>query len=163
MEVVLLEKIHNLGELGDTVRVKAGYSRNYLLPQKKAVPATPENVAKFEAQRAELEKAQATGAAAAELRAEGLRDLRVTIQAKAGEEGKLYGSVGTADIAAAVVTAGLELEKREVRLPSGPLRELGEHVVDIHLHADVDLTVTVNIVAADSVIAGDPSLQEPES
>jgi large subunit ribosomal protein L9 len=157
MEVILLEKIHNLGELGDTVRVKPGYGRNYLLPNKKAVRATPDNIAKFEGQRGELERAQAVGRAAGELRAEQLQDLSVTIEAKAGAEGKLYGSVGTADIAEAIVAAGHELEKREVRMPAGPLRELGEHLVNLHLHADVDVSVTVTIVGDDE------SPSEPES
>jgi large subunit ribosomal protein L9 len=150
MEVILLEKIQNLGELGDKVRVKSGYGRNYLLPQKKAVRATPDNIEKFEAQRAELEKAQAAGMVSADRRAEQLRDLAVTVAAKAGPEGKLYGSVGTADIAAAINAAGHELEKHEVRLPSGPLRELGEHAVGLHLHADVDVTVNVTIIADDA-------------
>ena len=146
MEVVLLEKIQNLGDLGDTVRVKSGFGRNYLIPQKKAVPATPENIEKFEAQRAELEKAQADALAAATARAGALEDFAVTIKAKAGTEGKLYGSVGTQDIAEALTEAGEQVEKREVRLPGGALRELGEHQVSLHFHADVDKTITVNII-----------------
>lgn len=147
MEVVLLEKILNLGELGEKVKVKPGFGRNYLIPQKKAVPATPENVEKFEAQRAELEKVQADTLKAAEARASALSEFSVTIAAKAGTEGKLYGSIGTAEIASAISEAGQAVEKREVRLPEGALREIGEHEVSLHLHSDVDVVVTVNIVA----------------
>ena len=154
MEVVLLEKIQNLGELGDTVKVKPGFGRNYLIPQKKAVPATPENVEKFEAQRAELEKAQADALGAAQARAKELEDFSVEISAKVGSEGKLYGSIGTAEIASAVTAAGHELEKREVRLPDGAIREVGEHTVGLHFHADVDIEIMVNIVGEEEA-AGD--------
>ncbi len=147
MEVVLLEKILNLGELGEKVKVKPGFGRNFLIPQKKAVPATPENVEKFEAQRAELEKAQADTLKAAQARADALNEFAVTIPAKAATEGKLYGSIGTAEIAAAITEAGQGVEKREVRLPEGALRELGEHEVSLHFHTDVDVIVTVNIIA----------------
>lgn len=153
MEVILLERIHRLGELGEKVKVKPGYGRNYLVPQRKAIPATAENIAKFEEQRAELERAQADSLAKAEARAEALRDLEVTIAAKAGAEGKLFGSVGTADIADAVVAAGLEAEKREVRLPEGALREIGEFEVELHLEAEVDVTIKVNIVPEDATPA----------
>ena len=149
MEVILLEKIHNLGELGDKVRVKAGYGRNYLIPQHKAVPATQENVEKFEAERAELEKAQADALAAAESRATGFEEFEVTIAAKAGAEGKLFGSIGTNDIADGIAATGLVIEKREIRLPTGPLREIGEYEVDLHLHADVDCSIKVIVVAED--------------
>ncbi|MGR8948829.1 MAG: 50S ribosomal protein L9 [Gammaproteobacteria bacterium] len=149
MEVVLLEKIQNLGDLGDTVKVKPGFGRNFLIPQKKAVPATPENVEKFEAQRAELEKAQADSLKAAQARAEALKDFQVQISAKVGSEGKLYGSIGTAEIAAAVTAAGEELEKREVRLPEGAIREVGQHAVGLHFHADVDIEITVDVIAED--------------
>lgn len=154
MEVILLEKIHKLGELGDKVRVRAGYGRNFLIPQKRAVPATPENVEKFEAQRAELEKAQQSALVAAQARVEALTGTAVTITAKAGAEGKLYGSIGTAEIASAVSATGNELEKREVRLPNGPLREVGEHEVTIHLHADAETLVMVKIVAEDEISTG---------
>lgn len=147
MEVVLLEKIQNLGDLGETVKVKPGFGRNYLIPQKKAVPATPENVEKFEAQRAELEKAQADALSAAQARAAGLEEFVVQIAAKVGSEGKLYGSIGTAEIAAAVSAAGHELEKREVLLPDGAIRETGQHAVGLRFHADVDSEITVDIVA----------------
>ena len=147
MEVVLLEKIQNLGDLGETVKVKPGFGRNYLIPQKKAVPATPENVEKFEAQRAELEKAQADARGAAQARASALEEFSIQIAAKVGSEGKLYGSIGTAEIALAVSAAGHELEKREVRLPDGAIREIGQHPVGLHFHADVDTEITVEIVA----------------
>jgi large subunit ribosomal protein L9 len=153
MEVILLEKIHRLGGLGDKVRVRAGYGRNYLIPQKRAVPATAENVEKFEGQRAELEKAQSTALAAANGRLESFNDFAVTVTAKAGTEGKLYGSIGTAEIAEAVIATGNKLEKREVRLPDGPLRDVGDHQVVIHLHADAETTITVSIVAEEEPTA----------
>lgn len=148
MEVILLEKIGNLGSLGDRVDVKAGYGRNYLVPQGKAVPATADNVAHFETRRAELEAAAAAAVGEAEKRAEALNNLApVTIGANAGEEGKLFGSVGTRDIADALTAAGCEVDKSEVRLPEGPLRELGEFEVDIQLHADITATVVIAVVA----------------
>jgi large subunit ribosomal protein L9 len=147
MEVILLEKVQNLGELGDKVRVKPGYGRNYLVPSGKATPATPENIALFEQRRAEFEKAQTERLGAAEARAEQLQDKSVTLRAKAGTEGKLYGSVGTREIAEAITATGVELEKHEVLLPDGALRETGEHVVALHLHSDIDVTVTVTIEA----------------
>lgn len=147
MDVILLEKVHNLGQLGDRVKVRPGYARNYLIPEHKAVPATEANVKKLEAMRAELEKSQAEALAAAKARAETLRDARVTIAARAGDEGKLFGSIGTADIAEALSKLGTEVEKREVRLPDGPLRTLGDHAVELHLHADVNVEVAVQIVA----------------
>lgn len=147
MEVILLEKVHKLGNLGDRVKVKPGYGRNYLIPNKMAVPATPENVAAVEARRAELERVQQEHLAAARERAERLAGFTVTIAARAGTEGRLFGSVGTADIAEAVTAAGIELERREVRLPAGPLREVGAHDVVLHLHPDVDVTITVRVVA----------------
>ena len=145
MEVILLEKIHKLGDLGEQVKVKSGYGRNYLIPAGKAVSATPENIKKFEEQRAELEKAQAEAINAAKERAEKLKDLVVTIKRKAGSEGKLFGSVGTVDITEAVEAAGFELEKKEIRLPEGSLRTVGEYDIDIHLEADVDITIKVII------------------
>jgi large subunit ribosomal protein L9 len=147
MEVILLEKIDNLGTLGDRVKVKPGYGRNYLLPQGKAAPATPENIAEFEARRAELEKAAAESLAAAEARRDRLTDMILTITAKAGEEGKLFGSVGTSDIADAINAAGVEVERHEVRLPAGAFRQTGEYDVDLHLHSDVNITVKLVIVA----------------
>ena len=147
MEVILLEKIENLGSLGDKVALRPGYARNFLIPQGKARFATAANIAAFEARRAELEKAAAETLATASQRAESLAALSVTITAKAGGEGRLFGSVGTADIADAVTAAGVALEKREIRLPDGPIRQAGEHEVAIHLHSDINATVKVIIVA----------------
>jgi len=146
MEVILLETVTNLGDLGDKVSVKAGYGRNFLIPQGKAVPATEEAVAAFEARRAELERAAAESIAAARTRAEALAALDViTIEANAGEEGKLFGSIGTRDIAAAVAAAGCEIDKSEVKLPDGALRDLGEYTIAVQLHAEVmaDLSLAV--------------------
>lgn len=147
MEVILLEKVANLGNLGDKVKVRPGYGRNFLIPQGKATPATPENVAKFEARRAELEKAAADALAAAEARREALEGLAVEIAAKAGDEGKLFGSVGTSDIARALTEAGHPVERHEVRLPEGPFRTTGEFDVQLHLHTDVEATIRLTIVA----------------
>ena len=145
MDVILLEKVENLGGLGDQVKVKAGYGRNYLIPQGKAKPATAENVKLFQERRAELERAANERLAAAEARRDQLKGLAVTIKAKAGDEGKLFGSVGTADIADAVTAAGVEIERQEVRLPEGALRATGEYEIELHLHTDIDATVTVVI------------------
>ncbi len=148
MEVILLEKIVKLGELGDKVKVKPGYGRNFLIPQGKAVPATADNVAEFEARRAELEGAAAEGVALAEVRAGRLAELgQIVITVVAGEEGKLFGSVGTRDIADAVTSAGVEMNKAEIRLPEGALREVGEYEIKVHLHTDVDAVVQLAIVA----------------
>lgn len=147
MEVILLEKIGKLGNLGDKVSVKAGYGRNFLVPQGKAVPATEANVAKFEERRAELEAAAAEALAAANARAEALNEKEVTIVSKAGDEGKLFGSIGTKDIADAVTAAGAEVEKSEVRLPEGALRHTGEFEVAIQLHPEVTATIKLAIVA----------------
>ncbi len=146
MDVILLEKIHKLGDLGKQVKVKSGYGRNYLIPTGKAISATAENVEKFEAQRAELEKAQAEALAVATARVEKLQDVVVTITRKAGTEGKLFGSVGTADITEAVTATGVELAKKEIRLPEGSLRTLGEFDIGVHLEADVETKIKVNIV-----------------
>lgn len=150
MDVILLEKIRKLGDLGDTVRVRAGYGRNFLIPQGKAIPATVDNIAEFEARRAELEKTHRQAQEAAATRAETLRGLTVTVARKAASEGKLYGSVGTADIAGAVSATGVEVAKHEVRLPAGPFRQVGEYQVDLHLHADVDVQITLHVVAEDA-------------
>ena len=147
MQVILLEKIRRLGNLGDTVDVRSGYGRNFLIPQGKAVSATAANKAHFEARRAELEKKQAEVLAAAQARAAKLADLTVSIAAKAGDEGKLFGSVGTRDIAEAVSKAGVEVEKSEVRLPNGALRMMGEYEIELGLHTEVSATVKVVIVA----------------
>ena len=145
MEVILLENIANLGDLGDKVNVKSGYGRNFLIPQKKAVPATSANLAEFEARRAELEKQAAGKLAEAQGRAEKLDGLSVSVATKAGDEGKLFGSIGTRDIAEAAEAAGLTLDKSEVRLPEGPLRTTGEHEVQCQVHAEVFATITVAI------------------
>jgi large subunit ribosomal protein L9 len=147
MEVILLQKIANLGNVGDRVKVRSGFGRNFLLPQGKATLATAENVARFEARREELERVAREHLTSAAERAEAMKDFRLTIHAKAGTEGKLYGSVGTSDIAEAGTRAGFKIERSEVRLPAGPLRVLGEHTVSLHLHADVDVPLHVTIVA----------------
>ncbi|MEM1404187.1 MAG: 50S ribosomal protein L9 [Pseudomonadota bacterium] len=147
MDVILLENIGNLGGLGDKVTVKAGYGRNFLIPQGKAVPATNANIAEFEARRAELERAAAETLAAAQARGESLAALEtITIEANAGEEGKLFGSIGTRDIADAVNAAGVEIDKAEVRLPEGALRETGDYTVAIQLHAEVMADIALAIV-----------------
>jgi large subunit ribosomal protein L9 len=146
MEVILLQKVANLGNIGDRVKVRSGFGRNFLLPQGKATLATPENVARFEARRAELERLAREHLSSAEERATALKDFKLIIQAKAGTEGKLFGSIGTADIAEALSRANFKVERSEVRLPSGPLRMLGEHTVNLHLHADIDVPLHVAIV-----------------
>lgn len=153
MEVILLEKVANLGNIGDRVKVKPGFGRNFLLPKGKATPATAANIARFEARRAELEGKQAAELAAAQARAEGLAQLQLRIPAKAGSEGKLFGSLGTIDIAEACTAAGCPLERSEVRMPAGPIRTIGEHQVDLHLHADVTVSITLNVVAEDAASA----------
>lgn len=147
MQVILLERIENLGGIGDQVKVKPGYGRNYLLPQGKAALATKMNIAKFEAMRAELEARAAKELQAAQERAEKIQEVVLTITSKAGTEGKLFGSVGTFDIVDAYEQAGAPVERSEVRLPEGPLRALGEHPIEIHLHTDVSVPVTLTIVA----------------
>ena len=147
MEVILLENISNLGGLGDKVSVKAGFGRNYLIPQGKAVPATDSAIAEFEARRAELEAAASEALAAAEARAEAINGLGlISITANAGEEGKLFGSIGTRDIAEAVSAAGTAIDKSEVRLPEGALREIGEYEIDIQVHGDVTAIVAIAVV-----------------
>lgn len=147
MEVILLQKVANLGNIGDRVKVRSGFGRNYLLPQGKATLATADNVAKFEARRAELERVAREEFSSAEQRAAAMKDFHLTITAKAGTEGKLFGSIGTADIAEAATRAGHNVSRSEVRLPSGPLRMVGEHMVSLHLHADIDVALPVTIVA----------------
>lgn len=154
MQVILLEKIGKLGELGQQVNVKPGYGRNYLIPNGKAVPATPENVEKFEARRTELEQAQAASLAAAQGRAEKLNELEVTLYRKVVSEDKLYGSVGINDIAAAVAETGLEITKREISLPDGPFRSLGEYEIDLHLHPDASARIKLFIAAEQETAAG---------
>lgn len=150
MEVILIEKIDRLGGLGDLVNVKSGFARNYLLPMGKAKVASAENIAEVEARRAELEKAAADALAAAEARRDQLSKLTVEITSKSGSEGKLFGSVGNSDIADAVTAAGVEVSKREVRLPEGPIRQAGEYEITLHLHADVDAVVKVTVIGDES-------------
>ncbi|WP_444959168.1 50S ribosomal protein L9 [Microbulbifer sp. ZKSA002] len=147
MEVILLDKVGKLGNVGDRVDVKAGFGRNFLLPTGKAIAATAANIAEFEAKRAELEAAAAAKLAEAESRATKLTDLVVTIAANAGDEGKLFGSIGTRDIAEAISAGGVEVAKAEVKLPEGALREVGEYDVDVQLHSDVIAAVKVVIEA----------------
>ncbi|MBR9908502.1 MAG: 50S ribosomal protein L9 [Gammaproteobacteria bacterium] len=150
MEIILLDKIANLGSLGDQVSVKSGYARNFLFPQGKAVPATEANIKVFEERRAELEAKLAEELAAAQARAEKINALDpVVIGSKAGDEGKLFGSIGTRDIADAITAAGVEVVKAEVLLPNGTLREVGEYDIELHLHSDVFATVKLQVVAAD--------------
>jgi large subunit ribosomal protein L9 len=149
VNVILLDRIHKLGQLGETVKVKPGYGRNYLIPQGKAVPATAQNVAIFEAHRAELEKELAAKVAAAQQRATQLEALQITIPMLAAEEGKLFGSVGAGEIVDAVTALGIEAHKHEVQLPNGPFRTIGEYEVELHLHhGDVIAKVKVAIVNA---------------
>lgn len=148
MNIILLDKVAKLGGLGDQVSVKAGYARNYLFPSGKAVPANSDNVEHFEKRRAELEKQLAATLTAAQARADKLTALTdVTIVSKAGDEGKLFGSIGTRDIADAVTSAGVELAKSEVRMPHGTLRETGEFDITVNLHVDVTTTVKVAVIA----------------
>jgi large subunit ribosomal protein L9 len=147
MDVILLQKVANLGTIGDRVKVKSGYGRNYLLPSGRATLATPANVARFEVRRAELERIAGEELGSAQQRAESLRDFRITITAKAGSEGKLFGSVGTSDIAEACTAAGQKVNRSEVRLPTGPIRQVGEHQVTLHLHTDVEVAILVIIAA----------------
>jgi large subunit ribosomal protein L9 len=150
MEVILLENIGNLGGLGDRVDVKAGFGRNYLIPKGKAVSATRDNVAHFETRRAELEAAAAEQVAAAETRAEAINALElISISHTAGEEGRLFGSVGTRDIAEAIAAAGCEVDKSEVRLPEGALRELGEYEIAIQVHSKVTALINIAVIAAE--------------
>ena len=146
MEVILLKKVDNLGDLGDKVNLKAGFGRNYLIPTGHAVAATTGNLEEFEARRAELEKQAATIRAAAEARKKALEGLTVTLARKAGDEGRLFGSVGTSDIAQAVADVGHAVEKHEIRLPHGAFRATGEYEVELHLHSDVDATIKVDVV-----------------
>ena len=146
MEVILLETIAKLGDLGDKVTVKAGYGRNFLIPQKQAVPATAENLEVFKARRAELEKIAGEKLVEAQSRAETINALSVSLETKAGEEGKLFGSVTVRDIAEAAGAKGVALEKSEIRLPEGPIRELGEFEINVHLHAEVDAILKLAVV-----------------
>ena len=148
MEVILLEKIANLGDLGDKVTVKPGYGRNYLVPGKKAVPATAENVKVFEERRVELEKVAAEKLTEAQARADKIAELgNIVIKGNAGDEGKLFGSVNVSEVADAMTAAGVEVTKSEVSMPEGPIRMIGEYDIDIHLHTDIAQTVKVVVEA----------------
>ncbi len=147
MEVILLEKIVNLGNLGDRVNIKNGYGRNYLVPQGKAVPATAKKLAEFEARRAELENAAAEKLGAAQSQGEKLSKLVIVITHKAGDEGRLFGSVGTHNIAEAINQAGGVVEKQQIRLPHGTIRQVGDYDIDINLHSDVIVTMSIKVAA----------------
>lgn len=147
MEVILLDNIGKLGGLGDKVTVKPGYGRNYLVPYGLAVPATKDNIEAFDAQRAELEAQAAERKSEAEARAEQLNDIELSLVSKAGDEGKLFGSIGPRDLADAISSAGIDVAKSEVRMPNGPIRQTGEYDIALHLHAEVDAVVRVVVVA----------------
>ena len=149
MEVNLLEKVTKLGDLGDKVKVKAGFGRNFLIPHGKAVQATEASIAEFETRRAELQAAADASLAAAQARAEAMNELAVTIEANAGDEGKLFGSIGTKDIADAVTAAGHEIQKAEVRMPTGAIREVGSYEITLQFHSDVTIEVAITVVAED--------------
>lgn len=146
MEVILLSKVENLGELGEKVAVRPGYARNYLIPQGKAKFATAENVAEFEALRAELEAQASATLEEAQQRKEKLEGVKITIPAKESSEGKLFGSVGNTDVIEALKALGYEVEKREVRMPDGAFRNIGSYEIDLHLHTDVNATISIDIV-----------------
>ena len=149
MNVILLDNVENLGTIGDLVNVKPGYGRNYLIPHGKAALATPENMKEIEARRAELEKAAAAELAHAQARAKSIRGMELVISANAGPEGKLFGSVGPIDIVDAFEKVQVEVERSEIRMPDGPIHELGDVSIGVHLHADVNVDVTVKVVAED--------------
>ena len=149
MNVILLENVENLGSIGDLVKVKPGYGRNYLLPQGKAALATPENMKEIEARRAELEKLAAEELAAAKTRADTIEGMELVIPANVGPEGKLFGSVGPIDIADASDKVQVEVERSEIRMPEGPIQEMGEFTVGVHLHPEVDVDIVVRVVEAE--------------
>lgn len=149
MNVILLDNVENLGNIGELVKVKPGYGRNFLIPQGKAALATPGNMKEIEARRAELEKAAAADVAAAKKRAKAINGLELVISANAGSEDKLFGSVGPIDIVEALQAVQVEVERSEIRMPDGPIHELGEVEVGVHLHSEVNATVKVRVVAAE--------------
>lgn len=149
MKIILLEKIANLGDLGDQVDVKAGFGRNYLIPQGKATAATAANIEKFEARRAELEKAAAEKLASAQEKATAAEGKRIVIEAKQGGEGRLFGSVTSIDIVEQAAADGLNLERHEIRMPTGPIRSTGEFIIPLHFHADVDGEITVEVIGVE--------------
>ena len=146
MNVILLDNVENLGSIGDLVKVKPGYGRNYLLPQGKAALATPENIKALEARRAELEKHAAEELAVAKTRAEAINGMELVIKANAGAEDKLFGSVGPIDIVEALAAVQVETERSEIRMPEGPIQEIGEYPIGIHLHSEVNAEITVKVV-----------------
>ncbi len=147
MNVILLDKVENLGDIGDLVTVKPGYGRNFLLPSGKASLATPANIKEFEARRAELEKQAAEEIASAKARAELVQGMQLVITANVGPEGKLFGSVGPIDITDACEKVGVEIARSEVRMPNGPIHEVGDYTVGLHFHSDVNAEITVKVVA----------------
>lgn len=149
MKVILLEKIAKLGDLGSQVEVKSGFGRNYLIPQGKAIPATADNVAKFEARRAELEKVAAEQLAAAQAKAEAVEGKRIIVEAKQGGEGRLFGSVTSIDIVEKAKATGIDIERNEIRMPTGPIRSTGEFLIPLHFHADVESEITVEVVGVE--------------
>lgn len=149
MKVILLERIAKLGDLGDQVVVKSGYGRNYLIPQGKATSATAENVAKFEARRVELEKAAAQQLASAQAKADAIEGQRITIEAKQGGEGRLFGSVTSIDIVETAKENGIDIERNEIRMPTGPIRAVGEFIIPLHFHADVESEITVEVIGVE--------------
>lgn len=165
MDIILLEKIENVGSIGDRVKVKSGYARNFLIPQGKATLATPENLAKFESIRVDLEKKAADELAAAQARASQLENKEVRLTVQAGPEGKLFGSIGTIDIANACAALGIEIERSEVRMPDGPLRVTGEHEVELHFHTDVNIPLKVILESNDPTAAASllDADEEPDS
>ena len=146
MNVILLDSVENLGKIGDPVTVKPGFGRNYLLPSGKAALATKENIAEFEARRADIEKAAAEELKAAQARADLIRGMELVIAANVGPEGKLFGSVGTVDISEAFAKVGVEVARSEVRLPDGPRHETGDYTIGIHLHSELDVDITLRVV-----------------
>jgi large subunit ribosomal protein L9 len=148
MQVILLEKVRNLGNLGDKVDVKSGYGRNYLIPQNKAVFATEDNIVRFEQRRAELEKKEQQSLANAEQRAAKLNDTTVVISAMASDEGKLYGSITANEIKDALVKKSIEVSKREIVMPDGPLHSIGDYSVEIHVHSDVIAVLQVQVISS---------------
>jgi len=147
MNVILLDKVENLGAIGDMVKVKPGYGRNYLLPTGKAALATPENIAEFESRRAGLEKAAAEDLTSAKARAELVGGMELVIPANVGAEGKLFGSVGPLDIAEAFAKVGVEAARSEIRMPDGPIHEIGEFTIGLHLHSEINVDISVKVVA----------------
>ncbi len=146
MDVILLEKVQNLGNIGDQVKVRGGYGRNYLIPKGIAVPASEENIKYFEEKRAELEAKAAEKLSEAQARAEKLQEVTIEISSKAGDEGKLYGSIGTRDVADAITSAGVEVAKNEINMPEGAIRNVGEYDIIVQLHPDVKVELKVAVV-----------------